>query len=269
MHVRGVQSVVGWISLSLFAIAATGGGTARAQSYPIWSVMQRDAHQAFVNADDSPIQRVARVGEPRVVEKKTATEVVPHLYQDVDVIYEGKFHQLERQRMTLHYEKELGGWALRTFSWGEVVTVRPGVYPPAPPPPSTEEIEQLVRDQGVADAQIPADRIEKIVVKGKPSVSWEYEKHPVALFDYALDLYVQDSVQNPSANPPVVWKTRYVCSMNAQLAFDSGMWDLRDTDCGGEGCRLGTTCPDLWKPGARKPGAPATRAAKPARKRAH
>src|SRR5207249_1283721 len=107
---------------------------------PAWSLMQRDAQAAFKNADDAEIQRISRVGEPRLVEKKTSVDVVQHLYQDVDVIYEGRFHQIESQRVTLHYERELTGWALRGFTWGDVAELRPGRYPPAPPPPAQGEI---------------------------------------------------------------------------------------------------------------------------------
>jgi hypothetical protein len=246
--------------VGLLLIAAGAAGSARTALAdepppPSWAVMERDARVAFTHADDSEIQRIARSGNPRLVEKKTAMEVVQNLYQDVDVVYEGKFHQIEKQRMTLHYERGLTGWSIRGFAWGDVYEVTPGKYPPPPPPPSKDEIEQLVKDPGLADAHIPAEKIEKIEVGAKPTITWDYEKKPIAIFDYPVKVYVQDSVANPQAFPPVVWKTRYICDARASLSFNAGVWDVNSVECGGGPCTMGHSCPDLWKPGAKKPKA--------------
>jgi hypothetical protein len=50
----------------------------------------------------------------------------------------------------------------------------------------------------------------------------------------------------------VIWKTRYICDAHAELVFDRGIWDVREVSCDGAPCSVGKTCPDMWKPGAKK-----------------
>src|SRR5262245_21540172 len=87
---------------------------------PTWADMVRDAHRAFKGAHDWKIDRVARLGDPEITGRRTATEVIPEVYQDADIYYAAKFGQLEKQKITLHYEWNLGGWANVGFRWGPV-----------------------------------------------------------------------------------------------------------------------------------------------------
>src|SRR5262245_38083301 len=115
----------------LVALLLLGGAAQAAPPPPAWEDMLADAKRVFGRQrDNAVLKKMVRAADPRFTSRRTATELVPEVWQDVDCIYQGKrFGQLERQTMTLHYERNLGGWSMVGYSWGEKETMRAGNMP--------------------------------------------------------------------------------------------------------------------------------------------
>jgi hypothetical protein len=237
-------------------LAVALGPSARAQEGdippPAWPMMEKDARSAFRTADDGKVLKVERVGTIEWTDRPTSIDVITVAFQSVDLTYEARFQQVEKQRIKLHYEWESGHWAMRGFQWGDAVIVRPGKYPPPPPAPTTEDVVELVREPGMQAWRVPPDHVEKVQVTGKPHLTWEGDK-PIAVFDVPVKVSVLDALHVPNANPPVVWKPRYLCNATAVISLERGVWNMRrvDAGCGETACNLADRCVDSWKPGAR------------------
>jgi hypothetical protein len=218
---------------------------------PEWSLMLRDARATFTREMGGKILRIVRVGEPEVTGRRTSVDVIPTIYQDVDVHYQAKFGQLEKQSITLHYEWNLGSWGFVGFQWGDMTVTKPGKYPPPPAPPTANELEDAVKE-ALKEWKVRTDHVESVKATGKPVFAWLDDK-PTPSYTFPVKALVEDVVDRTSVYQ-VQWKTRFVCTLKAQLVLHSDAWELESTDpdCAQRGCSVAKMCQDLWAGGGGK-----------------
>jgi hypothetical protein len=228
---------------------------------PPWDDMLHDAKGVFErHRSDAILKKMVRAGEPKFSSRRTAVQLVPTVFQDVECLYQTKkFGQIERQIMTLHYEKSGlgGGWSFSGYSWADPETVREGKYPPKPAPPTEREIFDAVRT-GMREWNVRPEHIEKVTPSGKPTFSW-LDDVPTAGYQVKAKVSVRDVVDR-TALYGARYKTRFLCDLNVQLALEDGVtWTMQGTvpDCADQGCSLQRICKDTWGNGASpKGGAP-------------
>src|SRR4051812_7829570 len=105
----------------VLATLAAPSVAAAAPTPPPWDDMLHDAKGVFErHRSDSVLKKMIRSGEPKISSRRTAVQLVPTVFQDVECVYQTKkFGTIERQIMTLHYESSsLGGWAFVGYGWG-------------------------------------------------------------------------------------------------------------------------------------------------------
>ncbi len=232
--------------------AATAGAT---PTPPPWEDMLHDAKGIFERQrEDVALKKLVRAGEPRVTSRRTAVQLVPAVYQDVDCVYQTKkFGAIEKQRMTLHYEHGSFGWTMAGYSWGDVTIVREGNYPPRPAPPSAQEVLDAVRG-GLREWKVRSTDIETVTPTGKAVFSW-LDDVPTAGYLVPVRVQVRDIVDR-TASYGARYKTRFVCDLKVQLALeDQVSWTMQGTvpDCADEVCSLQRQCKDTWANGAGPP----------------
>jgi hypothetical protein len=232
----------------LIALLLAGGAASAAPPPPPWEDMLADAKRVFARQrDNTVLKKMVRANDPRMSSRRTAVDLVPEVFQDVDCIYQGKrFGQLERETMTLHYERNLGGWTMVGYSWGERETMRAGKMPPQPPMPTDREILDAVRG-GMREWRVRSSDIEKVQVSGKPGFSW-LDDAPTAGYLVPVKVSVRDVVDR-SAQYGARTQTRFLCDLRVQLALeDQVTWTMQGTvpDCAEAGCSLARLCKDTW-----------------------
>ena len=252
----------------LLVLAVGAAPASAAPKPPAWAEMLERAKGAFErHQEDVKLLKIVRAGEPRLSSRRTATELVPELFQDAEAVYETRrWHQVEKQKMTLHYESGLGGWTLVGFTWGDPEIVRPGKYPPAPPPPTAQEILDAVRS-GMAEWGVRADDVEKVTPSGGGASSW-LDDVPTAGYTVPVKIQVRDIVDR-AAVYGARYKTRFVCDLKILLSLeDQVSWTMQGTvpDCADRGCKLARICKDTWAGGGAGGGGGGA-SSKPGKKR--
>jgi|SRR5579871_2110794 len=215
---------------------------------PPWEDVLRDAKGIFErHREDATLRKIVRAGEPRSSQRRTAVQLVPVAYQDVDCLYQSKkFGAVEKVRMTLHYEHGMAGWTMAGYAWGDVTTVQPGRYPPKPQPPGAQEVLDAVRG-GLKEWRVRPNDVEQVTATGKAKFAW-LDDAPTAGYLLAVRVNVRDVVDRNAAYG-ARFKTRFVCDLKVQLALEDGVtWTMQGTvpDCADEGCSLQKQCRDTW-----------------------